>query len=172
MKRILLVLGLMAVANLAGAALVGKLDLNPSDITPIGGRNFTDGFWVAGIKDPLWNLGDTTAGKTILNVGPVYAHGINGNNQSIGAFLGFPIGDLGMTVDKLLQLFSPQIVKSYADLPPWLQDVGNWTSLDVAPIYNLNPGFGYVKGGLFGIRNLYGYIGGSLKIPWGPGSTH
>ena len=163
MKKLLIVAGLLALAVQARAHVIAKLD-NSLSLDPVLARDFTDGIWMAGNKFPGLNLEDTGRNDAVIaSLNPVYLHGINGGNQSAGLVIDIPLGNAALLgLNGILHGITSSAPN--LSLPPWLQQVSNYTSIEVGGSYNFMRQFGYLKPWL-------ATVGAQVKIPLGPGST-
>ena len=145
----------------AEAALVGQLNKS-LNLMPAMSRDYTDGFWMAGIEYQAWSLYDTKNGSELLYVAPQYLHGIEGHNQSASVILGVPVGSALISgLNGILQgltTAAPEI-----NIPGWLSNLSNYTSIEVGGGYNFMPMYSYIK-------PWFATIGATVKIPIGSGA--
>jgi hypothetical protein len=148
----------------ADSALVGTFNKS-LDLEPVLARDFTDGFWMAGDQYRAWGLVDTarSGSPTVFFLAVQYLHGIDGNNQSAGFSIGFPIGNTTIAVVnavvKGIQADADPVV-----VPGWLQNVSNYTTVQAGGGYNFIPMFNYIK-------PWFADFSLAVKVPFGPGSS-
>lgn len=150
MRKLLLLL-LLAVPAHSQTIWKGKLDVFDGVPSPLGMRELHDGNWLAGFDHQFWHLERNS--QEVCHVTFFTAWRAMQGDVAYGPSLGVPIGQLGSVLGSAIGLVAPATYH----MTPWLQQLGNWVSLDFYGGYRPTHGAD-VHSWIYG-------IGGKVKIP-------